>query len=551
LTLITTAVATGAPSSATTRRRARARPGGQPQAPAGQVLRVAGYARASTDEGNQPYTVDMQQEKIQAYCHSQDNMELVATYEERASGKDIEGRPELMRLLEDVAEGKFDAVVVYKVDRWSRLLADLLATIDFLDRHAVRFASVTEPIDTSTPMGRMVLQMLGSFAEFERGLIVERVISGIEAKVAKGLPLTGKVGFGLRVDHRGVVEPDPATFGVVLRIFKEYTEDLHGTKTIALGLQADAMPTPGKAPWSAPAVARVLRSRTFIGELPFRDGWVPGAHEPLLDPELFEKAQRLADQRSTQAGAARSKGDFILSGTIVCGHCAAAYSGTTGTSGNGNKVRYYSCTTARRYGKKSCAAPSVPADELETLVTDALLETYADSTVFTAAVAEHAARRQTRTGPLNAELDAAKSEESATSRKLERYRDDYESERINGATYQEAKTRLEAGLSRLGDRIARLELDLAAHEVVTLPSEADRKALHAILVDQVRTGAVPARKALFTALVEKLEVHDLDDVRPTFRLGGPDLAELAAPAGDGPGFALAGEMFASRASGWS
>jgi site-specific DNA recombinase len=267
-----------------------------------------GYFRASTDETNQPYTLEMQEEKVRAYCHSQDGMELTAVYEERASGKNIEGRPRFLQLLEDAAAGKFDAVVVYKVDRWSRQLADMLSTVDFLDRHTVRFASVTEPIDTSTPMGRMVLQMLGSFAEFERGLIVERVIAGIEAKLAKGLPLTSRVGFGLRVDTHGVVEADPETFGVVQRIFEEYARDLRGTKAIAQRLQADGLPTPGTAPWSAPAVARVLRSRTLIGELPFRDSWVEGAHAPLLDLDLFEKAQALADSRSTQRSAARAQG---------------------------------------------------------------------------------------------------------------------------------------------------------------------------------------------------------------------------------------------------
>ena len=365
----------------------------------GAVKRVAGYLRASTDEENQPYTLGMQAEKVRAYAASQDGMELVAVYEERASAKDIEGRAELLRLLEDAAAGKFDAVLVYKVDRWSRRLADLLATVEFLDRHGVTFASVTEPIDTTTNLGRMVLQMLGSFAEFERGLIVERVTRGIEAKVGKGLPLTSVVGFGLRVNAQGVVEKDPSTFGVVERIFTDYTTKQLGTKAIATALQDDGLPAPGSTPWGPPAVARVLRNRTFIGELPFRDGWVDGAHDPLLDVELFEKAQRLADKRSTQRAAAQSRGDFLLSGTIVCGSCGAAYAGTTGTSSNGTKVRYYTCTTMRRYGKSTCAYPSVPAERLGDPGDEcALLATYADSDVFEAAVTAHWQAARSRSG---------------------------------------------------------------------------------------------------------------------------------------------------------
>ncbi len=141
------------------------------------------------------------------------------------AGKDIEGRPELLRLLEDAADGSFDTVLVHKIDRWSGRLADLLATVEFLDRHDVAFASATEPIDTTSPLRRLFLQILGSFAEFERGLIVERVTRGIEAKRNAGLPLA-MVGFGLRKEADGVVEKDPDTFPVVERIFRDYKGDL-------------------------------------------------------------------------------------------------------------------------------------------------------------------------------------------------------------------------------------------------------------------------------------------------------------------------------------
>lgn len=541
-------------SRSTARRQysARARAGTLQQAVAPKVVRVAGYFRASTDEANQPYTLGMQEEKVRAYCQSQDDMELTAVYEERASGKDIEGRPQLLQLLEDAAAGKFDAVVVYKVDRWSRRLADLIASVDFLDRHSVRFASVTEPIDTSTPMGRMVLQMLGSFAEFERGLIVERVIGGIEAKVAKGLPLSSQVGFGLRVDSNGVVEADPETFGVVQRIFEEYTRDLRGTKAIAQRLQAAGLPTPGSVPWSAPAVARVLRSRTLIGQLPFRDSWVDGAHAPLLDLDLFEKAQVLADSRSSQRAAAHAKGDFVLTGVIRCGRCDAPYTGTTGTSANGAKVRYYACLTGRRYGKRSCDGPTVPADALETLVADALLDVYANHELFAEAIADHLARQEDRAAPITAELTAARAAEASAARKLARYRDDYEAERITGVTYEEAKARLEPELSAARDHIARLELDLAARDLVAVPTDADRKALHALMTERVRTGSVAARKALFAALVEKLVVYDIDSVTPTFALTSPDrLSESVRAGSEDPALAPAGEMFACHTPGWS
>ncbi len=320
-----------------------------------------------------------------------------------------------------------------------------------------------------------------------------------------------------------------------------------------MGLAADGLPGPGSAPWGAPAVARILRNRTFIGDLPFRDGWVDGAHEPLMNLEVFDKAQQLADERSEPTAAALLRGDFLLTGTVVCGHCGGAYNGTTGTSGNGTKVRYYTCITGRRYGKATCAAPSVPADELETLVTDALLSTYADGDVFEAAVTAHLAQREAKVGPLAAELTAAETNAAAIERKLIRYRDDYEAERITGDTYQEARDRLKEELANARRHAAELEMDLAGHAVAPMPTEQDRQAAHATLVERVRTGSVPLRKAMFTALVDRLEVHALDDIRPVFRLGGPSLVdpgetETAGQAGD---LAPVGELFACRAPGWS
>jgi hypothetical protein len=160
--------------------------------------------------------------------------------------------------------------------------------------------------------------------------------------------------------------------------------------------------------WDADAGARVLRNRTFIGELPHRGGWVPGAHDALLDLEVFDAAQALADKRTSQTTPRRSAGDFALTGTVFCGHCAAAYIGNSGLSANKTKVRYYSCVTSRRYGKATCPAPSVNADDLQRLVGDALVSTYADTDLFAGAVAAHVAQRGERVAPLEGELASAR-----------------------------------------------------------------------------------------------------------------------------------------------
>lgn len=479
-------------------------------------------------------------------------MVAVADYEEYASGKNIEDRPALLRLLEDAAAGKFDTVLVHKIDRWSRRLADLLGTVEFLGRHDVAFASATEPIDTTSPLGKLFLQILGSFAEFERGVIVERVTSGIEKKRNLGLPLAS-VGFGLRKDKQGVVQTDPTTFPVVERIFRDYTADRLGMKAIAQALQRDSLPTPGARPWSAAAVARVLRNRTFVGELPYKDGWVPGAHDPLLDVELFDAAQALAETRTTPAGARRVAGDFVLSGTIACGHCGAAYIGNTGTGRNKVKVRYYTCVTSRRYGKSECSAPSLPAEDLERVVADTLLAAYADSELFAGAVSAQLAEMAASAAPLTAELNTVRATLAAKQRLLAKYQADYEADRLDAELYSTRTRELREVVANAEARAANIAIELAAAETAPLPTDDDRAAMHELLTERLHTGPVPLRKALFAAVVVRLEVHAVDDVRPTFRLGADLLGVAAGVAATAEAVEMADEAagFAYRSPGWS
>lgn len=151
--------------------------GGYGSAPA--PVRVVTYRRASTDEGNQPYSLDAQESRLASYIAAQPGWTRTADYVERASGKDITGRPQLKKLLKDAAGDRFDVVLVVRVDRWSRSLVDLLDTVDTLDRHGIAFHSATEHFDTGTPMGKLLLQMLGMFAEFERSMgSADRVAAG-------------------------------------------------------------------------------------------------------------------------------------------------------------------------------------------------------------------------------------------------------------------------------------------------------------------------------------------------------------------------------------
>ena len=150
------------------------------------TVRVGVYMRRSTDDEHQPYSIEAQDERLKSYVESQPGWEVALRFSDDASGATTD-RDDLQRALNAARAGLIDVLLVYRVDRFSRNLRDMVTLLDELDQCGVVFRSATEPFDTSTPMGRMLVQMLGMFAQFERDTIIDRVIGGMERKAAKGL----------------------------------------------------------------------------------------------------------------------------------------------------------------------------------------------------------------------------------------------------------------------------------------------------------------------------------------------------------------------------
>src|SRR5689334_7468529 len=165
----------------------------------GDDMRVGIYVRRSTDDEHQPYSLEAQDTRLTAYIDSNPGWRLVARFSDDASGAST-NRPGLHRALKAAHAGLIDVLLVYRVDRFTRNLRDMVVLLDELDQTGVVFRSATEPFDTATPMGRMLVQMLGMFAQFERDTIIDRVIAGMERKTAKGKWKGGKRPFGYQVD---------------------------------------------------------------------------------------------------------------------------------------------------------------------------------------------------------------------------------------------------------------------------------------------------------------------------------------------------------------
>jgi site-specific DNA recombinase len=216
-------------------------------------VRVCLYTRISTDEENQPTSLHSQRERLPAFVASQEGWRIVAHEEDRSTGTKLE-RPGLQAALRLAREHKIDLLLVYRVDRLSRKVRQLAQLADELDKLGVALKSATEPFDTGAAAGRMMLQMLAVFAEFEHATIVDRVTAGIERRAKEGRWATGKLPFGYRRNDQKHVVPDEREAPIVRRVFALYTVDRLGTTSIARLLTDEQAPAPARG-WQ-PAVVQ-------------------------------------------------------------------------------------------------------------------------------------------------------------------------------------------------------------------------------------------------------------------------------------------------------
>jgi site-specific DNA recombinase len=353
-------------------------------APVSNLPRCAIYARKSTEYNLELAfnSLDAQREACEAYIKSQahEGWRLIAgRYDDGAfSGASLE-RPALQQLLADVRSGKIDIVLVYKVDRLTRSLADFAKLIEVFDAHGVSFVSVTQSFNTSSSMGRLTLNVLLSFAQFERELIGERVRDKIAASKRKGLWVGGPVPLGYAaVDKKIVVVAAEAE--AVRTIFARYLK-LGSVRALAEDLDRQGIRskrrrlsngrTVGGGRFGVGALAYLLKNRFYIGEVGYRGEVHPGDHVPILDRDLFEAAQARLAAQAVQRRCRLRGSPAILSGRL-CDHRGNRMSPSHSNKG-GVRYRYY-VSQAGLQGKPPPAGlvGRVPAAEIEALVVAAL-----------------------------------------------------------------------------------------------------------------------------------------------------------------------------------
>jgi DNA invertase Pin-like site-specific DNA recombinase len=348
-------------------------------------IRCAIYTRKSTEEGlDQDFnSLDAQREACASYINSQRHEGwtlLPHLYDDGGfSGGNME-RPGLQRLLAEVKAGRVDVIVVYKVDRLTRSLTDFAKIVEVLDGAGASFVSVTQSFNTTTSMGRLTLNVLLSFAQFEREVIAERVRDKIAASKQKGMWMGGVVPLGYEVqDRKLIVVPEEAER--VRHIMRRYLE-LRSVKTLMEDLNGSGIPTKlrvrpdgttrGGGWWSRGALYGVLQNRLYLGEMPHRDKSYPAEHAAIVERDLFDQVQALlASNAVERKTGAKANHPSLLTGMIRDGQ-DRPLSPSHASKGK-QRYRYYVSNEAAAEGRASAQSiMRLPAAELERAVIDAV-----------------------------------------------------------------------------------------------------------------------------------------------------------------------------------
>ena len=487
------------------------------QAESAEPVRVATYTRISTDEERQPNSLEAQRVRLDAFVTSQPDWQIGRRYEDQFTGTVI-ARPALTRLLKDARLGRFDVLLVYRVDRLARSIRGLAQIIDELDQAGVIFRSATEPFDTGTPAGRMMVQMLGVFAEFERALIVERITAGLERKAARGGWCGGQRPYGLNIAaDRDSLERNPTEAPLVPVIFERYVNQKAGSSALATWLNEQGYRTKNGRLWSSASVITVLRNRTYLGEIYYRGSWYPAPHDPLIPTDLFDSAQAILTERcEDRSRRASNPAEYLLSGRIRCGRCGQAYVGTTAHGRNG-RYTYYTCFTGARYGTKQCANDRLPAERLEQAVTRRLWKVLDDHDLLDRAITEAYERATRIDEKQQSELAGVQDKLAETRTAMDRYFRAFEAGTMPEDTCAPRIASLSEQAKALETRASELAtLNDDEQPERTTPAELDtlRSKLRAALND-----STPARaKTTLQAMIDGIRVHARDNIEPTFRV---------------------------------
>ena len=333
--------------------------------------RCAIYCRKSTDENLDTdfNSLDAQREAAENYIASQKANGWVCLPEHYDDGGFSGGnvnRPALQKLLSDCEAGLVDIITVYRIDRLSRSLSDFADLTKKFDEWGVQFVSVTQEINTATSAGRMMLNILMTFSQYEREVITERIRDKMSASRKKGMWVGGGVPFGYVVDnkHLVILEKDAK---IVRRIFQRFIE-IQAPKLIAGELNAAGLRTRQGQLWRRDHIYRILNNHTYIGEVKYKDAVCKGEQEAIVTREVWDRTREILKNNRPEDDPRDRQGIIApLKGVLRCGHCGCAMMPTYSNKG-AKRYYYYLCYKETKRAVAECPVHQIPSEDVEMLI---------------------------------------------------------------------------------------------------------------------------------------------------------------------------------------
>ena len=470
-------------------------------------MKVAFYTRISTDEDHQKYSLDAQRDRLEAYCKSQyEEYEVTKVYRDASTGTNM-NRSGLEEMLYAAENKMFEVLIVFRVDRLSRNVRQLAQMVETLSDFGVVLRSSTEPFDTSNSAGKMMLQMLGVFAEFEHATIVERTKAGMERKARNGEWCGGFVPYGYqKVDGEIVIEDNEAA--IVRKVFRNYVHGKKGATKIFKELNEAGIRKRSGILWENRAIINMLKNPFYTGVIKWKDSIFEGKHEGIISNEIFEKAKKILEKRNIQSNGKRFQqgSDFFLTGLVFCGRCGKGLVGRSAHR-NGHRHRYYAC--ANRSYHKGCDLPFIRADLVETLLTKDLNSIFDNHELLDNIWNRVSEQLKDRIPNKDQEFEKIQGDIESTKSALDRYFEAFESGTLKAELLRDKMEELNLKLQQLEEQKANLDsqLEELRLEKLNLPRI---KEYVGIFKTVMETGTAKKKKHLLQMFVDKVLVHGRD-----------------------------------------
>lgn len=505
-----------------------------------QAKKVAIYCRVSTTEqAEEGYSINEQKKLLTYECEKNGNTVYKIYSDEGISGKSIKARPALKELLNDANEGKFDSVMVWKINRIGRNLKDVLDMVDLFDRNNITFKSATEPFDTTTPGGRMHFQMVALIGEFERGTIAQNVKMGMMARAREGR-WNGNVVIGYdlklkehttnkkRKDTELVVNEKEAE--IVRTIFKMYSQG-NGYKAIANYLNKFGYKTKKGNPFSLTAIKDILNNPVYIGKIRYnlRPNWsekrrkgtnsnpliVDGKHEAIIEQELLDKVQSML-QTSKGKPSRIYDGEFPLTGILKCPQCGAGMvimrTSRTRKDGTKRRLEYYCCGNWKNKGTAVCHSNAIRVDKANDYVFGKLSELLSNDKLVRDIVKNINIDRKNKVDPSKDELQKLTKELDKISAKKDKLFEAFEEDIITKEEFKERVAELQSRERLLQEDANNLKMNVLDDNVQQVSYEMVKETLSKVGEMLGNCKSMEQKKKLLHMLISKITINELREV---------------------------------------